>query len=328
MKVGRFLDPAGKNNFVHGTPDMTVDQIEQNRSRDTAIGDFVTDFSIEVMPRTAAKIDDFNNLLPSNTRIYIAHIEGTPLDEMVATAKRLRAQGFSVMPHFPARGIKNRNELQRIAARYREEADVRQALVLAGGNDRPCGEFDRSIQLLESGVFDQVGYTHLHVAGHPEGNRDIDPDGSTRNSDMALWQKQVFANRTDASMAITTQFAFESAPVISWVERLKAEGLTLPVHVGVAGPARLQTLIKFALACGVGPSLRVLQRRAKDVRKLLHPIEPTSLVQDFAEYKSANPNSPVSGLHIFPLGGIKNSAEWAKKNCQNISKARSPGVTA
>ena len=64
-------------------------------------------YSIEVMPRTAEKVEDFRAILPAGTRVYIAHIEGTPIKEMVATAKRLNADGFPVMPHFPARIIKD-----------------------------------------------------------------------------------------------------------------------------------------------------------------------------------------------------------------------------
>ena len=64
-------------------------------------------FSIEVMPRTAAKIESFADLLPRGTRVYIAHIEGTPIDDMVATARRLADDGMNVMPHFPARAIKD-----------------------------------------------------------------------------------------------------------------------------------------------------------------------------------------------------------------------------
>ena len=60
---------------------------------------FVNDFSIEVMPRTAEKIEDFRNHLPENTRVYIAHIEGTPIEDMVKTAKRLAEDGFPAMPH-------------------------------------------------------------------------------------------------------------------------------------------------------------------------------------------------------------------------------------
>ena len=72
---------------------------------------FLQGYSIEVMPRTAAKIDDFRALLPEGTRVYIAHIEGTPIEEMVATAARIKSEGYDVMPHFPARIIKDRATL-------------------------------------------------------------------------------------------------------------------------------------------------------------------------------------------------------------------------
>ncbi len=264
---------------------------------------FVEDFSIEVMPRTAAKIDDFRALLPAGTRVYVAHIEGTAFEEMLATARRLVDEGFAVMPHFAARGIASKAELD---ARIRAYADVgvRQALVLAGGIDRPKGEFHEAMQLLETGLFDRAGFTHLHVAGHPEGNRDIDPSGGEANVMAALARKDAFQRETDAKMALATQFAFEAAPIVAWTERMQAAGITLPVHIGIAGPAKLQTMLKFAMACGVGPSLRVLQRRAADLTKLMLPFEPTELLAELAAHKAAHPDFPVERVHFFPLGGI------------------------
>ena len=167
------------------------------------------------------------------------------------------------------------------------------------------------MQLMETGLFDRHGFRRLHVAGHPEGNKDIDKDGSTTQIDAALKWKQDFRERTDAEMAIVTQFAFEAEGVIAWVERLKAEGIELPIHIGVAGPTKLQTLIKFAVACGVGASMRVLQRRAMDVTKLLLPFEPTDVLEGLAARKAADPAFSIEQVHFFPLGGVKKSAEWA-----------------
>jgi methylenetetrahydrofolate reductase (NADPH) len=274
---------------------------------------FLDGYSIEVMPRTAEKVEDFRTLLPAGTRVYIAHIEGTPIEEMVATAKRLAADGYNVMPHFPARIIKDKATLADWIARYQGEADVKQALLLAGGVAEPHGEFRDSMQLLETGLFDEAGFENLHVAGHPEGNRDIDAKG-TANVDAALRWKNDFQTRTDAKMAIATQFAFEAKPIIAWADSLKEAGITLPVHIGIAGPAKLQTLIKFAIACGVGPSLKVLQKRAMDVTKLLLPYEPTEIVNELALHKAANPDFNISHVHFFPLGGIKTNANWAIDN--------------
>ncbi len=265
-------------------------------------------FSIEVMPRTAEKVGDFRAILPAGTRVYIAHIEGTPIADMVATAARLRAAGMEPMPHFPARIIRNRAELADWVTRYRDVAGVREALLLGGGVGTPAGDYDNSMQLMESGLFDD--FARLNVAGHPEGNRDIEPAGQDSIVIDALRWKQDFARRKGIAMAITTQFAFEAAPIIAWADRLRAQGITLPVHLGVAGPAKLQTLIKFAVACGVGPSLKVLQKRAKDVSKLLVPFEPTELVGALAAHKAAQPDFAVEALHFFPLGGIKANTDW------------------
>ena len=281
---------------------------------------FLHGYSIEVMPRTAEKVDDFKALLPAGTRVYIAHIEGTPIEDMVATAKRLNTDGYPVMPHFPARIIADRATLNDWIARYQGEANVKQALLLGGGVNTPAGDFDSSMQLIETGAFD--GFDRLHVAGHPEGNKDIDKDGGDRIVMDALRWKQAFSDRSDAKMAIATQFCFDAAPVIAWVDRLAAAGISIPVHIGIASPAKLQTLIKFAIACGVGPSLRVLQKRAMDVTKLLLPYEPTDVVSALAAHKAANPNFGVESVHFFPLGGIKTNAAWATEH------GGPPGVAA
>ena len=275
---------------------------------------FLKDYSIEVMPRTAEKVEDFRELLPAGTRVYVAHIEGTPIEDMVRTAKRISDEGFPVMPHFPARIIKDEATLADWIARYQGEAGVEQALMLAGGVDKPHGDFHSSMQLLETGLFDKAGFKRLHVAGHPEGNKDIDPDGGYKNVNDALEWKQKFSERTDAKMALATQFAFDAQPIIRWANGVKNAGIDLPIHIGIAGPAKLQTLIKFAIACGVGPSLKVLQKRAMDVSKLLLPYEPTDVLTELAAHKAANPDFNITHVHFFPLGGIKTNANWAINN--------------
>lgn len=297
------------------------------RSRDRAALDpsgarLLRGFSIEVTPRTAAKIADFRPLLPAGTRITLAHIAGTPLDDMVATARRLRADGFAVMPHIPARLIRDRAELKDWIARYRTEADVTEALVLAGGPREPVGALVSSLQLLETGLFEAAGFTRLHVAGHPEGNRDIDPGGGTAAADAALVRKQEHARSSGVHMAIVTQFAFEAAPVLDWERRLRGLGIALPVHLGLAGPASLQTLLRFGIACGVGPSLSVLQKRARDATRLPTPVAPDRILAGIAEGLARDPESLIAQVHLFPLGGIAAAAAYAARHGAGAAPAR------
>ena len=295
---------------------MSILNFSSNNVSETnpALEAFLKNFSIEVMPRTASKIENFKELLPQNTRVYIAHIEGTPINEMIDTAKRLTDEGYNVMPHFPARIIESKEVLVNWIDRYKNEAGVKDALLLAGGVNQPYGEFHSSMDLLDTGEFDKAGFKNLHVAGHPEGNMDIDTDGKTKNVDSAISWKQEFSQKTDANMAITTQFCFESGPVIEWADRMASMGIDIPIHIGVAGPAKLQTMIKFSMACGVGASLRVLKRRAKDVTKLLLPFKPDQFLTELAEYKALNPNFLITNVHFFPLGGIKTNAKWTIEN--------------
>lgn len=277
-----------------------------------SLADLLDGFSIEVMPRTAALIPDFPAILPRGTRVYIAHIDGTPIDAMVATARRLAEDGFRVMPHFPARCISDIATLADWIARYQGEAGVNEALLLGGGITMPRGSFDSSMQLLDTGLFGEAGFTRLHVAGHPEGNRDIAPDDTDAPLMEALRWKQAFADRSDACMGIVTQFCFDAAPVIDWMDRLRAESIDLPVHLGVAGPAKLQALIKFSVLCGVGASIKVLRKRARDITKMVRPVEPTGVLTDMLRHKSDHPDFRLPGVHLFPLGGVTPAALWAR----------------
>ena len=278
------------------------------------LSNFLKGFSLEVTPRAAAKIENFSELIPKGTLIYIAHIEGTPIEEMVETAKKINDQGYSPMPHFPARIIKNEQVLQDWISQYKNEANVENALLIAGGSNKPYGDFDSSVQLIESELFDVAGFKNLHIAGHPEGNKDIDNDGTTRNIDKALSWKNEFSKRTDATMAITTQFCFDSETVINWANDIKNNGIDLPIHIGIAGPAKLQTLLKYSLECGVGASIKILQKRAMDLTKLLLPYKPTQILSELAEYKFDNPDFNVEKVHFFPLGGIKQVSKFVEES--------------
>ena len=277
------------------------------------VKNFLNGYSIEVTPNAAAKIENFAEVLPVNTRIYIAHIEGTPFDEMLTTAKKITNEGFIPMPHFPARIIEDKNMLESWLSQYSGEANVQEALLIAGGSKQPAGVYDSSIQIIETELFDKYSFKRLHVAGHPEGNKDIDKDSTHTNVNKALSWKNEYAKRTDAQIAIATQFCFDSEAIIQWANTLIDMNIDLPVHIGIAGPAKLQTLIRYSIECGVGASMKVLQKRAKDITKLLLPYEPTSVISELAEYKSQNPDFNIEQVHFFPLGGTKTTANWVKK---------------
>ena len=279
----------------------------------TYLKDFISGYSIEVIPKTVAKTESFGDILPKSTRVYLAHLQDADITEMVAAAKRLNDEGFTVMPHIPARAIKNKAMLGDWLSMYQNEAGVDEALLIAGGSPKPIGDYDSSIKLIESGLFDLAGFKRLHIAGHPEGNKDIDPDGEIKNVSEALSWKQEFSKRTDAEMAIATQFCFDANVVKKWMDDIKDDGIDIPIHIGIAGPAKLQTLLKFSIECGIGSSMKVHTKRAKDITKILLPYEPTQVLKDLSEYKAKDPKFNIEQVHFFPFGGIKQTSDWVRE---------------
>ena len=279
----------------------------------TYLKDFISGYSIEVIPKTVAKTESFGDILPKSTRVYLAHLQDADITEMVAAAKRLNDEGFTVMPHIPARVIKNKAMLGDWLSMYQNEAGVDEALLIAGGSPKPIGDYDSSIKLIESGLFDLAGFKRLHIAGHPEGNKDIDPDGEIKNVSEALSWKQEFSKRTDAEMAIATQFCFDANVVKKWMDDIKDDGIDIPIHIGIAGPAKLQTILKFSIECGIGSSMKILTKRAKDITKLLLPYEPTQVLKELAEYKAKDPKFNIEQVHFFPFGGVKQTSDWVRE---------------
>ncbi len=279
----------------------------------TYLKDFISGYSIEVIPKTVAKTESFGDILPKSTRVYLAHLQDADITEMVPAAKRLNDEGFTVMPHIPARVIKNKAMLGDWLSMYQNEAGVDEALLIAGGSSKPIGDYDSSIKLIESGLFDLAGFKRLHIAGHPEGNKDIDPDGENKNVSEALSWKQEFSKRTDAEMAIATQFCFDANVVKKWMDDIKDDGIDIPIHIGIAGPAKLQTLLKFSIECGIGSSMKILTKRAKDITKILLPYEPTQVLKELAEYKAKDPKFNIEQVHFFPFGGVKQTSDWVRE---------------
>lgn len=271
------------------------------------ISRFMSGFTLETTPHSAAKIADFSECVRPGTPIYITFLPGSDFNETIVLAARLRREGFDPVPHFAARSMPDRAFVESSLARLRDEAGVTRILLIAGAVPTPQGAFSDTMQLLETGLFDRYGIRKIGLAGHPEGSPDIS-DEAIRE---ALEWKNAFSQRTDAALYLVTQFCFEAAPIIAWDRRIRAEGNRLPVHVGIPGLATIKTLLGHAKACGIGPSMTFLTRHAMNVAKLLTVSAPDRLVADLAAYKASDPACGIEGVHMYPLGGLRKSADWS-----------------
>jgi methylenetetrahydrofolate reductase (NADPH) len=158
-------------------------------------------------------------------------------------------------------------------------------------------------------VFQKMGITRMAIAGFPEGNPNI-PDSALEG---ALQAKVNFADHTGLELAIVTQFCFTAEPIVRWLERIRAQGIGNPVRVGLAGPASVATLVRYAVRCGVGNSLDVL-REHPSLAKLLTEKGPELIIREMAAQAGAgkNPGLPlgIAGLHFFVFGGFRKTVDW------------------
>ncbi|MEM7215362.1 MAG: methylenetetrahydrofolate reductase [Pseudomonadota bacterium] len=264
--------------------------------------------SIEVSPKQAVENEDIPGLFPTGTRVYITDVGTDTAETLTAGAKRILELGYTPVPHFASRRLTTKQALEDRVKMMTGEAGVTDVLVIGGGLDKEAGEFDSSMKVLETGFFDKYGIKHMGVAGHPEGS----PDFSDEVAAEALKFKQDFHNRSDIELRIVTQFGFDAENFTKWADGLAASGIDLPVHLGVAGPAKLTTLVKFAAMCGVGNSISFLKKRMGAVLSLASGFDPDEIVNPIESHALATENSAISQIHVFPFGGVKKSAEWLK----------------
>lgn len=262
--------------------------------------------SIEVSPKQAVESNAIIDLFPHGERVYLTDIGSETTDYLVRGAKRIRDLGYEPVPHFASRRIIAADILEDRVKRMASEAKVSDVLVIGGGLEKEAGEFASTMELLETGVFQRHGITHMGIAGHPEGSPDFDDDTAME----ALHQKQDFAEKTGLNLRIVTQFGFDAAKFIDWTQDLQAAGITLPVHLGVAGPAKVATLIKFAAMCGVGNSLSFLKKRGGAMATMVKGFDPNDIVDPIEVHWLQSETTLIKQIHVFPFGGVKKSTAW------------------
>lgn len=264
-------------------------------------------WSIEVTPPGATKIESFADILASGTTVNVTFLPGTDPKDTADVAARLRDEGMNPVPHIAARSVKSRDQLDGMVKDLTSRAKIEEVLVIGGGVDNPVGDFTSSMEILETGILQNAGIRRIGVSGHPEGSPDIADDALAH----ALEWKNEFARREGLDLYIETQFCFEAEPVVAWEKRIRKAGNDLPIRIGVPGPATIKTLFRFAQISGIGPSMRMIAKQAKNVSKLLTVQSPHLLVAGLAEAMAADPESRLAHFHYYPFGGFARTEKWA-----------------
>jgi methylenetetrahydrofolate reductase (NADPH) len=262
--------------------------------------------SVEVSSR-GHQLQELQDNFRPGADVTITFLPGDNYRHNVDTAAALRRAGFNPVPHIAAREMATREALDDFLARLKDEADVSRILLIAGDVAGARGPFKSSFDVRASGLLEARGIASVSLAGHPEGH----PYLQAANAFAALEGWRDWGRETGIHVDVVTQFCFESAPILGWIGELDARGVDLPVIVGLAGPATPATLMKFALRCGIGNSMRSLRGQIGRFGRLLTDTGPDDVMHGLRSAPASAVTS-IAGFHLFPFGGLRKTGNWLR----------------
>jgi methylenetetrahydrofolate reductase (NADPH) len=268
---------------------------------------FLEGYSNEVTAKDADTLCRAADLLPLSTPVSITFLQGDRIDQLIAAAAAVRRAGFEPVPHIAARHLRTREELQRFVAGLRDEAAVTRVFVIAGDSPKPSGPYSESLELLKDGLLPRNGITTVGMAGYPEGHPAIDSHALARALDEKFRATAAFGMQAE----IVTQFTFDADAMAAWVAEVRARGIFVPIRLGIAGPASMPSLLRFAARCGVGASAKVMAKYGLSITRLVGNATPDHLIRQLCARLAAADTGMVLA-HLYPFGGVEITARWVR----------------
>lgn len=272
-------------------------------------------YSVEISPTNEKIVDSAIERLDRETEVYLTWIPGEDPFNAVAPTGKLRRAGLYPVPHVGARHLESAAQLDDLLGRFVAEG-VDRFLLIGGEREKPLGPYDSTLQVMQSGLLQKHGVKRARISGFPEGHPAIS-EPVLAESTVA---KMNYGRSIGLELQIVTQFAFEGEPIARWLRRLRGSGVDLPVRIGLAGPAGIATLTRYAMHCGVGNSIRALTK-SSSFGKLLTERDPEPVIRELlAEAPGGDPFAKpfgIGGLHFYTFGGLKKTVEWIKSISSN-----------
>jgi methylenetetrahydrofolate reductase (NADH) len=270
----------------------------------------LTDYSIEITPKDVESLREARDGIPGGTAISVTFLPGEDMASRVAAATMVRSLGFEPVPHISARRLQSREELGAFLTRLRKEARVERVFVVAGDPPTAMGPFDDALAVIGSRELVDSCLSQVAIAGYPEGHPDI--------PEPKLWEalrtKHRILQERGHRVEITTQFSFDSAPVLRWLQRIRAEErITSTVRIGLPGPASVKTLLRFASRCGVSATASVMAKYGVSITQLLSTAGPVRLLNEFIENLQPGVHGDVR-FHFYPFGGLQKTVSWVEQH--------------
>ncbi|WP_374146730.1 methylenetetrahydrofolate reductase [Sphingomonas sp. 28-63-12] len=263
------------------------------------------DASLEMTAKDIEQIDAMAARVPAGTMVSVTFLPGESFASRIDAAAAVHRRGLKPVPHLSARRLTSAGELEGFLDALAERIELRQVFVVAGDLAEPAGPYHDALAVIRSGLLEKYGVRHVGIAGYPQGHPGIDNARLWR----ALADKDAELTTRGLDYSIMTQFGFDAVPILDWLAQLRATGIDKTVRVGVAGPASVKALLRFAARCGVGASAKVMQKYGLSLTKLLGAAGPDPILDELAAGLDRHQHGDVS-LHFYPFGGLTRTADW------------------
>jgi methylenetetrahydrofolate reductase (NADPH) len=267
----------------------------------------LNDVSLEAVMPSAAEVHEAASVLPTGTSIYLTDLPNRSDDKLVQVATGIFMRGLKPVPHIAARNISSEKKLGELLTKLSSRAGVKKIMLIGGDRTRSAGPFEQAIDVIDSGVLQGNGITEIGIAAYSEGHPAIVEDVLR----ASLRDKLEAAERAGSKAHIVTQFSFDAWPVITWLRALRASGIGNQVRIGMAGPASVASLLKFAQRCGVRASAKGLTQHAASIGKLMRGVTPAEIVNELAEAAATEKLGDIA-THIYSFGGLAQASRWVR----------------
>ena len=245
--------------------------------------------------------------LPNGAEIAITTSPSLGLDATLEWSERATDRGFEVVPHIAARYVRDEEHLAEIAGRL-AEAGVTDIFVPGGDREEPVGKFDSAYEVLAALDDSEYEFEEVGITGYPEGHDFLDD----RTLAEAMAKKEPYATY------IVTQLCYDSDAVVEWIEEIRAQGIELPVEVGIPGVMKYQRLMEISQKVGVGDSVRFLRKTtgilgfARQLVGSRGKYTPDDLIEGLAPYAD-DPDYGIRGVHVYTFNQTPDTEDWRRR---------------
>ncbi|MFG3019786.1 methylenetetrahydrofolate reductase [Streptomyces sp. NPDC048254] len=263
------------------------------------------DFSLEMTGKDVPRLEEARDTIPQGTRINVTFLGNEDLRMRLDAARAVKRLGFVPVPHVSARRLGSRADFEQFLTGLHTDGTCDNVFAVGGDPASPEGPYEDSLSLIESGLLQEYGVRHVGISGYPEGHPAIPGD--------VLWS--VLRDKSAALAAqgldggIITQFGFDVDPVLAWIERVRDEGIAVPVRIGVPGPAGVRRLMAYAARFGVGTSAAIAKKYGLSLTNLMGTAGPDRFLHALAEGYDPVRHGEVK-IHFYTFGGLRATSEW------------------